>query len=74
MEAVSSMVEEMFEEAKMRYKVEAEKAVELAKMAADIEKEHFKLEYKRSSDVSIAISFLGYMLYIVIVWSELGIN
>ena len=50
MEAISGMVEEMLEETKQKYKSEAEKAVELAKMAAELEKETFKLEMKR--DVS----------------------
>ena len=42
------------EETKAKYKVEAEKAVELAKIAAEVEKESFKLEYKR--DVSAPFS------------------
>lgn len=50
MEAISGVVEDMFEETKARYKSDAEKAVELAKMTAELEKETFKLEYKR--DVS----------------------
>ncbi|XP_063690981.1 MYND-type zinc finger-containing chromatin reader ZMYND8-like isoform X2 [Bolinopsis microptera] len=49
MEAISGMVEEMLEETKQKYKTEAEKAVELAKMAAELEKETFKLEVKRDN-------------------------
>ena len=50
MEAISGMVEEMFEETKLKYKAEAKTAVDLAKMSAELEKETFKLEFKR--DVS----------------------
>ena len=47
MEAISGMVEEMFEETKQKYKSEADKAVELVTMAAELEKETFKLDFKR---------------------------
>ena len=61
MEAISGMVEEMLEETKQKYKSEAEKAVELAKMAAELEKETFKLEMKRDVSKVLHIIKVGFV-------------
>lgn len=52
MDAISSMVEDMFEETRAKYKCDSERAVELATMAANLEKEQFKLEYRRGMEGS----------------------
>lgn len=50
MDAISSMVEDMFEETRAKYKCDSERAVELATMAANLEKEQFKLDYRKNMD------------------------
>ena len=49
-DAISGMVEEMYDDAKSKFRYDTERAIELAKMAAELEKEQFKLEYKRSME------------------------